>query len=293
MRMKGRAASLVAAAVLITFGVAPIGVPPTMADTQRVSVTSMPAGSLVIAHRGASAAAPENTLPAMRKAASEGADMVEFDVQRTADGVLVVVHDKTFARTTDVASVFPGRANDPVGSFTWREVQRLDAGSWFSPSYAGTRVPSLAQLLQTVRPLHLRLMLELKNPTLYPGYESQVVHELEQYHYIAAHRVWVHSFDAASLERLHDLAPSVPVGLITETGTVPAADTTWLSSVNALSTTVTDARIDSATRDGNVVLSWPPTGSQDSARRIDQLVDDGVRGIITDQPAAALRTLGR
>jgi len=293
MRLRRRAASLAAAVIVLSFGVGPIGVPPTYADTQRVNVTSLKAGSLVIAHRGASAEAPENTLPAMRRAAVEGADMVEFDVQRTADGHLVIVHDQTFARTTDVASLFPGREHDPIGSFTWREVQRLDAGSRFSPTYAGTRVPSLAQLLRTVRPLHVRLMLELKNPWLYPGYEKQVVRELTRYGFIAAHRVWVHSFGDASLERFHDLAPSVPVGLITETGTVPTTDASWLSSVNALSTTVTDARIDTAMRNGNVVLSWPPTGTQDSTRRIDQLVADGVRGVFTNQPSTTLRALGR
>jgi glycerophosphoryl diester phosphodiesterase len=292
MRTKGRAASFVAAALLLSFGVGPVAVPLAAADTQRVSVTTLRAGSLVIAHRGASAVAPENTLPAMRKAAADGADMVEFDVQRTADGTLVVVHDKTFARTTDVASVFPGREHDPISSFTWSEVQRLDAGSWFSPTYVGTRIPSLAQLLQTLRPLHIRLLLELKNPTLYPGYEKQVAHELQQHGYVGSHRVWVHSFDADSLERLHDRLPSVPVGLITETGTVPSVDSTWLSSVNALSTTVTDARTDTAMRDGSIVLSWPPSGT-DSPRRIDQLVDDGVRGIITNRPAQVLRTLGR
>ena len=98
---------------------------------------------LVIAHRGDSAVAPENTLPAMTAAARAGADLVEFDVQRTSDGHLVVVHDTTFARTTDVAQVFPGRADDPVGSFTLAEVRRLDAGSWLFPAYAGTRVPTL------------------------------------------------------------------------------------------------------------------------------------------------------
>jgi len=292
MRKRGRAASFVAAALLLSFGVGPVAVPLAMADTQRVSVTTLRPGSLVIAHRGASAVAPENTLPAMRKAAALGADMVEFDVQRTADRTLVVVHDKTFARTTDVASVFPGREHDPISSFTWHQVQRLDAGSWFSPTYAGTRVPTLAQLLEAPRPLHIRLLLELKNPTLYPGYKKQVADQPQHYGYVDSHRVWVHSFDADSLERLHDLLPSVPVGLITKTGTVPTVDSTWLSSVNALSASVTDANADTAMRDGSIILSWPRSGT-DSLRRIDQLVDDGVRGIITHRPHVVLRALGR
>jgi len=101
----------------------------------------------VIAHRGASATAPESTLPAARPAVSAEADVVEFDVQRTADGHLIVVRGTTFARTSHVAQVFPGRENDPVGSFTAYDVRRLDAGPWRGPQDAGTRVPTLHALL--------------------------------------------------------------------------------------------------------------------------------------------------
>jgi glycerophosphoryl diester phosphodiesterase len=90
-----------------------------------------PRSTLCIAHRGARAFAPENTLEAIEKAAALGADMVEVDVQLTADGRLVVVHDDTLERCSNVAQVFPSRAHDPVGSFTLEEVQQLDAGSWF------------------------------------------------------------------------------------------------------------------------------------------------------------------
>jgi glycerophosphoryl diester phosphodiesterase len=86
----------------------------------------------------------------VRAAVRAGADLVEFDVQRTRDGRLMVVHDPTFLRTTDVATIFPGRQDDPVTSFTWAEVQQLDAGSWFGPRYAGTRVPSPSALLRVL-----------------------------------------------------------------------------------------------------------------------------------------------
>jgi glycerophosphoryl diester phosphodiesterase len=84
-----------------------------------------------IAHRGARAFAPENTLEAIDKAAAIGADMVEVDVQLTADGQLVVVHDDTLERCSNVAQVFPGRQRDLVAAFTLDEIVRLDAGSWF------------------------------------------------------------------------------------------------------------------------------------------------------------------
>jgi glycerophosphoryl diester phosphodiesterase len=283
-----RAAAQVLAGLLATTAL--VGSSPAVATAvsgaaHRASVASWSGGPLVIAHRGASGVAPENTLPAMRAAVRAGADLVEFDVQRTRDGRLMVVHDPTFVRTTDVATVFPGRQDDPVGSFTWAEVKQLDAGSWFGPRYAGTRVPSLSALLRVLAPSGMRLLLELKAPGLYPDYERQVAHELERHGFVAGQRVWVHSFDAAALEAFHDLTPSVPVGLISETGTVPAKDAAWLTTVNAVSSTATDGRVDMAARAGLHVLTWPSGGELDGPARLDQLVDDGVDGIITDRPA--------
>jgi len=86
----------------------------------------------VIAHRGTIYWAPELTEAAFRWARNTGADYLELDVQRSSDGVLIIMHDKTFKRTTDVADKFPGRETDPVGSFTWEEIMKLDAGSAFN-----------------------------------------------------------------------------------------------------------------------------------------------------------------
>jgi glycerophosphoryl diester phosphodiesterase len=112
----------------------------------------------LIAHRGASAYAPEHTFAAYRLALEQGADFVEPDLQITKDGVLVCLHDSTLERTTDVRRVFPdrarlanGRKTWPVVDFTIEEVQRLDAGSWMSPRFAGERVPTLQQMIELVR----------------------------------------------------------------------------------------------------------------------------------------------
>jgi glycerophosphoryl diester phosphodiesterase len=94
-----------------------------------------------IAHRGSSGAAPENTIAAVRLSLAQGADVVENDIQRTSDGELVILHDASLARTTDVEQVFPGRASYDVVHFTLAEVKRLDAGSWFAPQFAGERIP--------------------------------------------------------------------------------------------------------------------------------------------------------
>jgi glycerophosphoryl diester phosphodiesterase len=86
----------------------------------------------VIAHRGTVYWAPELTEAAYRWARNAGADYVELDVQRSKDSVLIIMHDKTFKRTTDVAQKFPGRENDPISTFTYEEIMQLDAGSSFN-----------------------------------------------------------------------------------------------------------------------------------------------------------------
>lgn len=117
------------------------------------------AGKTLIAHRGASAYAPENTLPAYRLALRQGADYVEQDLQITRDGVLVCLHDLTLERTTDVAKVFPGRfRKEPGGTrrwyvsdFTLAEVKQLDAGAWFGEKFRGTRIPAWQEAIEEIR----------------------------------------------------------------------------------------------------------------------------------------------
>jgi glycerophosphoryl diester phosphodiesterase len=109
-----------------------------------------------VAHRGYSAVAPENTLPAFAAALHGGATMVEFDVRTTSDGVPVVIHDRTLERTTT--------GTGPVWEASYDEVRALDAGGWFSPAYAGARVPSLAETIDLLAPADAELLLEIKPP---------------------------------------------------------------------------------------------------------------------------------
>jgi len=94
-------------------------------------INSLP-NNLVIAHRGTTFYAPEETEEAMRWARNVGADYLEFDLQRTKDGYLIALHDERLVRTTDVNVKFPTRINNPVSSFTYKELLTLDAGSWFN-----------------------------------------------------------------------------------------------------------------------------------------------------------------
>jgi glycerophosphoryl diester phosphodiesterase len=108
----------------------------------------------IIAHRGASAVAPENTLAAFRAAAASGATWVEFDASLTKDGRPVVFHDDQLDRTTDGAGLL---AETPFEVLT-----HLDAGSWFAPEFAGEMVPTLEEVLETLAGLSMGFNMEIK-----------------------------------------------------------------------------------------------------------------------------------
>jgi len=131
----------------------------------------------LIAHRGASAYAPEHTLAAYSLALEQGADFVEQDLAVSKDGVLVCIHDLTLERTTNVEEVFPDRFVEekasgqpvrrwPVHDFTVDEIKRLDAGSWFAAKFAGARVPTFQEAIDLVRG-KAGLYPELKDPEFY------------------------------------------------------------------------------------------------------------------------------
>ncbi|HEX7127626.1 MAG TPA: glycerophosphodiester phosphodiesterase family protein [Thermodesulfobacteriota bacterium] len=167
---------------------------------------------LVIAHRGASGYAPENTLAAFRAAIALGADMIELDVHPTADGRLAVIHDESIDRTCD------GRGF--VREMTLAEIKSFDAGAWWGPGFAGERVPALEEVLALTRG-RVQVNVEIKAPRdgTGPGrIEASVVAPL-----LAAldatgtrREVLVSSFDPAVLRTLRAAAPDLPLGLLTE-----------------------------------------------------------------------------
>ena len=112
-----------------------------------------------VAHRGYSAVAPENTLPAYKLAKNNGFFYVETDVSFTSDGVAVCLHDSTINRTSN------GTGN--INNLTWAQVQTYDFGSWKSANYAGTRIPSLEQFLELCRDIILHPYIELKDSATY------------------------------------------------------------------------------------------------------------------------------
>src|SRR5262249_32888341 len=108
---------------------------------------------LVTAHRGHARAAPENTLSAMRKAIESRADYAEMDVQLTADGKVVLLHDRDLKRLAGVSR--------RLDELSYDEVRQLDVGSWFAPAFSGERVPTLAEVIALCRG-KIRLNIELK-----------------------------------------------------------------------------------------------------------------------------------
>ncbi|MCY0874699.1 MAG: glycerophosphodiester phosphodiesterase [Firmicutes bacterium] len=145
------------------------------------------------AHRGASGLAPENTMAAFVKAYELGADGIELDIHRTADGVLVVMHDEQVSRTTT------GRGYLHSGTYAW--VQSLDAGVRYHPSFAGERVPSLVDVLTFIKSTRMKLNVEIKNNQIeYPGIERDLVNLLQEHGMIE--RTIVSSFNHACLHRV-------------------------------------------------------------------------------------------
>jgi glycerophosphoryl diester phosphodiesterase len=247
---------------------------------------------LVVAHRGASASAPENTLPAVRLAVAMRVDLVEVDVQLTGDGHLVVVHDTTLARTTDVARRLPGRAPWRVAEHTLAEVRGLDAGSWFSPTYAGVRVPTLHEVLTSLRG-GTGLLLEVKAPAEHPGIAEALATALDGWPPVRAQgtpRVVVQSFDPDFMERFHALAPEVPAGLLVEhPDELPGPLPGWAEQLNPCHSHVTAASVRAAHDRGAITLPF----TVDDPDRMRALLALGVDGLITNRPDVLLDLLGR
>ena len=178
---------------------------------------------LVIGHRGAAGLAPENTLEAVDQADRAGIDWVEVDVQRSRDGVLVVMHDQDLARTTDAESVFPNRAPWKVGDFTAAELGRLRAGAsaqWKGSGYESARIPTLGQLLDRLDHNDQSLVLEVKWPGNFPGVTQDILNVLDRKGWLDAHhvknRLYMISFLAAALKDIHTRRPDIKLGICDE-----------------------------------------------------------------------------
>jgi glycerophosphoryl diester phosphodiesterase len=162
------------------------------------------AGTLVVAHRGASSEAPENTVVAMRRAVEAGAQLVEFDVWQAADGTWVCLHDETLDRTTDAAKRL-GKKGVKVHELPLARLRELDAGAWKGAAFVGERMPTLAEALAAIGAAVP--MIERKG-----GDAAALVDELRRLNRIDD--VLVQAFDWDWLEQVHRLEPRLALGAL-------------------------------------------------------------------------------
>jgi glycerophosphoryl diester phosphodiesterase len=178
-----------------------------------------PGSAIVIAHRGASGLAPEHTIAAYDKAIELGADYLELDVQRSKDGVLVVIHDATLDRTARGPS---SNCTGLVATKTIAQLESCDVGLWFAlgdlflprAEFIGLRIPTLDEVLARYRAT-ARFYIETKNPEMYPGMEADIVALLRKRGITPGNAalpgVFIESFSATSLLAVHALDSSIPL----------------------------------------------------------------------------------
>lgn len=249
-----------------------------------------------IAHRGARSLAPENTLAAARKALQIGADLWETDVVVTADEELILLHDDSLARTTDVAARFPGRVPWVVTTFTLAQVRSLDAGTWFletdpfgqiaagkvtpaeQAAFRGENIPTLREALAFTQEANWRVNLELKRiPPPMEGFPiaGRVLGLLDELE-IETHRVIISSFEHDWLRDIQRGNPEIRVqALVMELGIESEFKT-----YNAWASMVDEEQIRAAADSGIAVNLYTVNLKEDMRR----FIAAGVAGLFTDFP---------
>ncbi len=225
------------------------------------------------AHRGASAVAPENTLAAFMEALNQGADGIECDIQITRDGIPVVIHDESLARTTNGFGL--------VSQHTFAELQALDAGSWFHMKYAGSKIPALEEVLHWIGTNNLRLNIELK-PSL------DETKKLEQrvlsliHHYKMNERTVISSYDARLLHSIRKISKLVETAYIHFFFNEPwdAAKSVGARAIHFFYPLVTEDTIQQAKAHHMEIVPY----TVDEWSDISRMLRYDIQGIITNYP---------
>ena len=225
---------------------------------------------IIIAHRGASAIAPENTMPAMQAALDAQADGIEFDVQRTTDGALVVFHDDDLDRTSN------GTGN--IKDHSWEDLQKLDAGKWFDEKFAGTKIPRLEEFFDWMKNNEMLMFLELKSPWNYEGMGKSVADLIHQYEF--GERVQVRSFYHDALHEFHRLAPEIAISELWYQH-MPSEDEITYATLNLEGSRYTQENIQAYHDLGYSVTAW----TVDDLELAKNLKNWGIDGITTNDPA--------
>ena len=240
----------------------------------------------VIAHRGASGHAPENTMASFRRAVKLGARFIETDLQLTRDARVIAIHDFTLDRTTT--------GKGQVHLLTLNQARALDAGSWFvdregkSPC-PGEKIPELEEILEFAQQNDVIFYLEIKSGQAW-GIEHVVVASLRDHN--AGARVVIISFDPAALDTVHRLDPTMMTGLLCEIPSNDLVERTVRAGARQLvarGDLITFEVTEKAHRAGLQVVAWTINDSEQMQR----MIDAGVDGIITDYPDRLLELFGR
>lgn len=252
---------------------------------------------LIIGHRGYCQLAPENTLPSFKLAMAAGADLVELDYHETKDGKLIVIHDSNLDRTTDARTRW-ARKRIKVASKTAAEMQSLDAGSWFDPQYAGTKILLLSEALDTIQQESVALI-ERKH-----GDPNSCIDLLRNKKLI--NQVIVQSFDWEFLRHFHEQEPDQVLGAL--------GPPTFLADGKksfGRGKKLSSAWLDGLQKTGAKVVVWNRQLSKlavqlaherglkvwvytiNDPALANRLLDLGVDGLITNNPSLILKTLTR
>ncbi len=238
----------------------------------------------IFAHRGSRAHAPENTLAAFNLAVAQGAPAIELDARLTADAEIVVFHDQTLDRTTD------GTGN--LSENTLASLKELDAGSHFSAAFAGEKIPTLAEVFESVAHL-VFINIELKNYTSPRDQLPDMVAVLVK-RFGVQERVMFSSFNRIALHRVSRLLPEVPRGLLALPGFLGAPARSWIGRIGLVYQAIHPEKRDATPR---LIQKAHQRGQRvhvytvNQPQEMHQLIQHGVDGVITDDPPLALDVL--
>ena len=252
-----------------------------------VELGADPGRPLVIAHRGASGIAPENTMASFEQAVKLGADLIELDVHGSKDGRVVVIHDASTHRTCR------GKLQGAVADLTLEQLKALDAGAWKGAQFAGERIPTLDEVLASFGGRAV-FLIELKAR----GIERKVAQVIRDSGMESS--VMLQSFDAEPVRVIHSLLPEVPAGVLyRDTWVLDSAGRGRRiveqvrevgASIAGMNVGAVSPGLVKALKDGGVgVFAW--TADDDWIFR--SLIDAGVDAIITNYPERLLQFLGR
>ena len=226
----------------------------------------------VIAHRGAAGSRPENTLASVRKAIEDGADWVEIDVQETADGEVVVIHDSDFMKIAGVEL--------KIWDATTDDLADIDIGSWFAPEYSGERTPTLKQVLEEAKDRNARVLIELK----YYGHDERLEKRVAQIVEATGmvEGIAIMSLEYPAVRKMKALRPDWRVGLLAATaiGDLTRLEADFLAVSSSLASVNLIRRAGAADLD---VYVW----TVNDPIMMSRMVSRGAAGLITDEPGLA------